>query len=79
MSRPDRMSQLAQGLREDIVDALTDTVSDVIARLSPGARLRLVSFFHLLERPEAVLADLEVDPAGWLRLTLSSETPRPAG
>jgi hypothetical protein len=71
MSRPDRLSQIAIDLREEIVDALADTVTEVIGRLSPAARLRLVAFLHLIEHPETVLADLNMDASGLLRLTLS--------
>jgi hypothetical protein len=71
MSRADRTPALALALREEIVDALSDTMSDVVARLSPAARLRLVAFLHLLDRPEATLANLEVDPSGEVRLTLA--------
>jgi hypothetical protein len=80
MSRPDRLSQIALDLREEIVDALADTVTDVIGRLSPDARLRLIAFLHLIEHPETVLADLEVDVSGLLRLTLSKRPgPSPSG
>jgi hypothetical protein len=33
-----------------------------------------MAFFHLLEHPEAVKADLQVDPAGVARLTLASDS-----
>ncbi len=80
MSRPDLLSQIALDLREEIVDALADTVTDVIGRLSPDARLRLIAFLHLIEHPETVLADLEVDVSGLLRLTLSKRPgPSPSG
>src|SRR4051794_34978888 len=72
MSTPDRMPAIAMALREEIVDALTETITDVIARLSPAARLRLVAFLHLLDRPEAALADLDVDQSGIVRLTLAN-------
>jgi hypothetical protein len=71
MSRADRKPALALALREEIVDALSDTMGDVVARLSPAARLRLVAFLHLLDRPEATFANLEVDPSGEVRLTLA--------
>lgn len=71
MSRPDRLSQRAVDLREEILDALADTVMGVIGKLSPAARLRVIAFLHLIEHPEAVLADLEVDATGLMRLTLS--------
>jgi hypothetical protein len=46
-------------------------VTEVLAKFSPSTRLRLVAFLHLIEHPESVLADLEVDPSGLLRLTLA--------
>jgi hypothetical protein len=72
MLPPDRMPAIAIALRDEIVDALTATTTDVIARLSPVARLRLVAFLHLLDRPETALADLEIDPSGAVRLTLAN-------
>jgi hypothetical protein len=71
MSKADHAPALAVALREEIVDALSDTMNQVVARLPPAARLRLVAFLHLLDRPEATLANLEVDPAGGVRLTLA--------
>jgi hypothetical protein len=71
MSRPDRAAQIALHLREEVVEALAETVTEVLAKFSPSTRLRLVAFLHLIEHPESVLADLEVDPSGLLRLTLA--------
>jgi hypothetical protein len=71
MSRPDRSSEIALCLKEEVIEAMNDTVADVVARLSPVARLRLLAFLHLLEHPEAVVAQLEVGPSGLLRLTLA--------
>ena len=72
MLPPDRMPAIAMALRDEIVDALTATATDVIARLSPAARVRLVAFLHLLDRPETALANLEIDPSGTMRLTLAN-------
>jgi hypothetical protein len=73
MSRPDGISHIASSLREEIVDALADTFADFMAQMSPAARLRMVAFLHLVEQPGAVLADLDVDSAGLIRLTLSQD------
>jgi hypothetical protein len=67
---PEEPSSLALTMREELVDALTDTVTDVIARLSPVARLRLLAFMHLIDQPETVQAELEVEPSGLMRLRL---------
>jgi hypothetical protein len=71
MSRADQDPPIAHALREQIVEALSDTMRDVVARLSPAARLRLLAFLHLLDRPEAALANLEIEPSGAVRLTLA--------
>lgn len=65
------MSLIAGMLREEAVDALTQTILDVVARLSPTTRLRLLAFMHLIDQPDAILADLNVDRDGYLSLTLS--------
>ncbi|QFU17397.1 hypothetical protein [Microvirga thermotolerans] len=64
-------------LREELMLALGDDILRAIAELPPISRLRILAFLHLLERPDALRARLDVDASGELRLTLS--TARRAG
>jgi len=54
------------------MDCLSETLIGVLDQLSPIARLRLLAFMHLIERPEALKASLEVTPSGSLSLTLDA-------
>jgi hypothetical protein len=61
---------------QDLADTLAGTVTDVIARLTPLTRLRLLAFMHMIEHPETTTAELEFASSGLMRLTLAStETP----
>ncbi|MGO4707138.1 hypothetical protein AB4072_15340 [Microvirga sp. 2MCAF38] len=71
MQPPDENPTIGAPLREELVDALADTVLDVVARLSPVTRLRLLAFMHLFEKPETIRADLSIDASGTVRLTLA--------
>lgn len=72
MRRPDDGGPLPSTvLQAEIVEAMADTVTDVVARLSPGARLRLLAFLHLLDHPENASATFDLSEAGLMRLTLA--------
>lgn len=59
-------------LQEEVVDAMSDRMAQIIVKLPPITRLRFLAFLHLLERPESVKACLDVEPTGNLRLLLST-------
>jgi len=73
MSPPDEKLALAAFVQEEMVDEVARKMSHVLDRAPAVVRLRLLAFMHLIERPEAMSAKLEVEPSGLLRLTL--ETP----
>jgi len=71
MTQPDRNFDLSSFAQEEIADTLARSVALVIPQLPPITRLRLLAFIHLLERPEAMRADLDIEASGGLRLTLA--------
>jgi hypothetical protein len=72
MSRHDDNHFIGSFVQEEMTDTLAQTVTHLIPRLSPITRLRLLAFMHLLENPETMTADLDVEPSGCLRLTLAT-------
>jgi hypothetical protein len=71
MSRHDGNHFIGPFVQEEMADTLAKTVTHLIPKLSPITRLRLLAFMHLLENPETMKADLDVEPSGCLRLTLA--------
>jgi len=72
MSRRDGDRFIASFVQEELSDALAQTVAHLIPRLAPITRLRLLAFMHLLEHPETMKADLDIESSGTLRLTLAT-------
>ena len=57
---------------EEAMDCLSRTMTHVLERMPPLARLRLLAFMHLVEDPEVLNASLGLTPSGSLSLTLES-------
>jgi hypothetical protein len=74
MQPPDDIAPSARTLEEGLIDAMAAAVTDVVGRLSPATRLRLLAFMHLFEDPETIRADLTFSPSGSLRLTLARDS-----
>lgn len=74
MQQPSKLPPGERSLREDLVDALAETVVDVVARLQPVTRLRLLAFMHLFENPETIRAVLDIEATGAVRLTLAQRS-----
>jgi hypothetical protein len=74
MQEPGDGSFVAQWLRDELIGTLMNTLADGVAMLSPAARLRLLAFLHLADRPDAITADFELDPSGPPRLVLRAIT-----
>ncbi len=74
MQRRNGGSRRAFPLDGEEAEAVGDAIADMVARLPPKTRLRLVAFLHLLERPETASATFEVSEAGLMRLTLAGPT-----
>jgi hypothetical protein len=55
------------------VDALMNTLAEGVARLSPVARLRLLAFLHLTDRPDTIAVNFELAPTGEVRLVMSTK------
>jgi hypothetical protein len=72
MSLPDENLPFASFVQEEMVDCLAKALTSVVGQLTPVARLRLLAFMHLIEDPEALKASLEIEPSGYLRLTLDA-------
>ncbi|GEO16098.1 hypothetical protein MAE02_37940 [Microvirga aerophila] len=75
MSPPDESHFMASFIQEEITDLLAQTVANILPNLPPITRLRLLAFMHLLEDPALMKADLNVEPSGYLRLTLAAGGP----
>jgi hypothetical protein len=76
MSLHDEDIPLTAFVQEEMMDCLAGTLAGVLDRLSPVARIRILAFLHLVEKPESMKATLEVLASGHLRLTLdTSVTP----
>jgi hypothetical protein len=74
MPRRDGGSRRSSPLVGEEAEAVGDAITDMVARLSPKTRLRLVAFLHLLDKPETASATFEVSEAGLMRLTLAGPT-----
>lgn len=72
MKPPEQMDNVSTDNHDELLDALTATVTDVITRLAPLTRLRLLAFMHMMEHPEATTAELEFLPSGMMRLTIAN-------
>jgi hypothetical protein len=57
---------------EEAMECLSRTMTHVLERMPPLARLRLLAFMHLVEDPGALDASLGLTPSGRLSLTLES-------
>lgn len=57
---------------EEAMECLSRTMTHVLERMPPLARLRLLAFMHLVEDPEVLNASLGLTPSGSLSLTLES-------
>jgi hypothetical protein len=73
MSLPEEKLPLASFVQEEMIDNLSETLSQLLGALPPVARLRLLAFMHLVENPDTTKATLEVEPSGSMRLTLDTE------
>jgi hypothetical protein len=71
MQPHDKTSSLGFLLREELTDAMTETVVDVVYLLVPITRLHLLAFMHLVGNPETIRADLAFEPSGSFRLVLA--------
>ena len=76
MSLPDRNCPVAsfaqEEAQEEAIESLSRTVAQVLERMPPLARLRLIAFMHLVEDPGALNASLGLTPSGRLSLTLEA-------
>jgi hypothetical protein len=76
MSLPDRNCPAAsfaqEEAQEEAIESLSRTVAQVLERMPPLARLRLIAFMHLVEDPGALNASLGLTPSGRLSLTLEA-------
>jgi hypothetical protein len=72
MSQPDD-PPIASFVQEEMMNALNEMAGRIMVRLPPITRLRLLAFMHLIEKPEAMKASLDIEPAGCLRLTLAAD------
>lgn len=72
MSQPDESLPLQSFVQEEMFDSLPEMLTQVLGQLTPVARLRLLAFIHLIENPETMKASLEINPSGFLRLTLEA-------
>jgi hypothetical protein len=70
MSQPDESHFVGAFVQEEITDLLAQTVAHVLPHLPSITRLRLLAFMHLLDDPTMMKADLDIEPSGYLRLTL---------
>ncbi|MBF9234475.1 hypothetical protein [Microvirga alba] len=59
-------------VQEEIASTLNETASQILERLPPITRLRLLAFMSLIDDPQATKALLDVDSSGRLRLTLAA-------
>lgn len=57
---------------EEAMECLSRTMTHVLERMPPLARLRLLAFMHLVEDPEVLNASLGLTPSGSLSLTLEA-------
>lgn len=57
---------------EEAMECLSRTMTHVLERMPPLARLRLLAFMHLVEDPEVLNASLGLTPSRSLSLTLES-------
>jgi hypothetical protein len=71
-SLPDESSPLASLVQEELIDGLSENLGQLLIFYPPVSRLRLLAFLHLVEQPETMKATLEVQPSGFLRLTLGT-------
>jgi len=72
MLPPDEKSPLASFIQEEMIDGVRENLSQLLDLLPPVARLRLLAFLHLVEQPNTMRATLEIQPSGFLRLTLDT-------
>jgi hypothetical protein len=73
MSLPDESHPMTSFVQEEMIDNLTQAMTQCLAQWPPVARLRLLAFMHLVEQPETMKVLLEITPSGSLRLTLDTE------
>lgn len=72
MSQPDGKLPLASFVHEEMIEGVIENFEQLLDLLPPVARLRLLAFMHLVERPDTMKATLEVQSTGVLRLTLDT-------
>ena len=77
MSLPDRNCPAAcfaqeEAQQQEAMECLSRTVTHVLERMPPLARLRLIAFMHLVEDPGALNASLGLTPSGRLSLSLEA-------
>jgi hypothetical protein len=72
MSLPEEKLPIASFVQEEMIENLSETLSQLLGTLPALARLRLLAFMHLVENPDTMKATLEIEPNGALRLTLDT-------
>ncbi len=72
MPPPDEKPPLASFVQEEMIDGVRENLGPLLELLPPVARLRLLAFLHLVEQPDTMRATLEIQPSGFLRLTLDT-------
>lgn len=72
MSLPDEEFPLAAFVQEEMVEGISQSMSQLLDVAPPIVRLRLLAFMHLIEHPETMKATLVVQPSGLMRLTLDT-------
>jgi hypothetical protein len=72
MSLPEEKLPLASFVQEEMIENLSESLSQLLGTLPSLARLRLLAFMHLVENPDTMKATLEIEPSGALRLTLDT-------
>jgi hypothetical protein len=72
MSLPEEKLPLASFVQEEMIENLSESLSQLLGTLPSIARLRLLAFMHLVENPDTMRATLDIEPSGSLRLTLDT-------
>jgi hypothetical protein len=72
MSLPKEKIPLASFVQEEMIENLSESLSQLLGTLPSIVRLRLLAFMHLVENPDTMKATLEIDPSGAMRLTLDT-------
>ena len=73
MSQPDENAPLSSFVQEEMINGVSETLSQCLAQLPRIVRLRLLAFMHLVENPDTMKAALEITPSGAMRIVMETE------